>query len=109
MVVKGGSHLCAPELLPPLPAGRPPAPDDRDLDGPPGVPLHRPACARLTRQPAARPRAGPASLRVGADHLPGRRLALGPVELLVDLVLGEAALHQQSRSAARIMSGLPQM
>ena len=34
MVVKGGSHLCAPELLPPLPPGGPAAADDRDLAWP---------------------------------------------------------------------------
>ena len=41
MVVKGGSHLCAPNYcLRYRPAARQPQ-TDRDLDGPPRVPLHR--------------------------------------------------------------------
>ena len=41
-VIKGGSHLCAPELLPALPPGGPAGRDDGDLDQPHRLPLHRP-------------------------------------------------------------------
>ncbi len=42
-----------PELLPPLPTGGAIAADHRDVDGPPGLPLHRPARSRcaLTSSP----------------------------------------------------------
>ena len=45
-VIKGGSHLCAPELLPPLPPGRTTAADDRHVDVAPRLPLHRPTDRR---------------------------------------------------------------
>ena len=38
------------ELLPALPAGGPPGPDGRDVDGPPRLPLHRPDYARIRRR-----------------------------------------------------------
>ena len=47
MVIKGGSHLCAPNYCHRYrPAARSPQ-SDRDLDGPPGLSLHRPG--RLSR------------------------------------------------------------
>ena len=42
MVVKGGSHLCAPNYCLRYRPGGAPGPDRRDVDGPPGLPMHRP-------------------------------------------------------------------
>ena len=47
-VIKGGSHLCAPELLPALPARGAPGRDRGHLDQPHRVPVHRPPGAKGT-------------------------------------------------------------
>ena len=41
MVVKGGITPVCAELLPALPTGRPPGANGRNIDGAPGLPLHR--------------------------------------------------------------------
>ena len=70
-----------PELLPPLPAGGAAAPVRRDVDGPPGLPLHQPSHdGRPTgpRPPGATPRRdGHRRVRGGRDHRgrPGLRAA----------------------------------
>jgi formylglycine-generating enzyme required for sulfatase activity len=56
-VVKGGSHLCAPGALPPVPAGGAPAAGRRHRDEPPGVP-HRDAGAELSRPGGDPPKRG---------------------------------------------------
>ena len=51
-VIKGGSHLCADELLPALPAGGPAAADDRHRHEPHRLPLHSAHRRRRELRPA---------------------------------------------------------
>jgi sulfatase modifying factor 1 len=63
-VMKGGSHLCAPKLLPALPTGRPHGPGGRHRHLPPRVPVHRQARGRWRRRLTRR--------RPGTTPGPGR-------------------------------------
>ena len=77
MVVKGGSHLCAPNYcLRYRPAARQPQ-TDRDLDGPPRLPLHR-----------ADRRAGLIGRVRRTGRFPSRRAPVGPLSCVSHRPLG---------------------